>query len=304
MDLFGRSFISKLIVPLVACAILLMVPESAAAADISGSQGVKGQSIVLEPDPRLAAGLPEGYKCLVCHALPKLKNDKVYKSIYFSPDDVSKWAHGSVGCVGCHSNYTTEPDESHEAISERDNTKYVDIARSSCTKCHSHNKDIQEVEMSAHGGEPSLQADTEQPTCLDCHDYHDLRDPKKDKEWARQRQISARNICGKCHKKQLASYNDYYHGMAYKSGDDRAPACWDCHGNHDIQFTDEPGSRVTGERLVKTCQRCHKTADTAFASYAPLIHSHGPLYRKNPLVSWFVNLIMRLAPKPALKVEA
>jgi hypothetical protein len=280
MGLFKHSFIRKLIVPLVACAILLLVPESAAAA-IPGSQGVKTKSLTLEPDPRLAAGLPKGYKCLVCHALPKLKNDKVYKSIYFSPDDVSKWAHGSVGCVGCHSNYTTKPDESHEAISERDNTKYVDIARASCTRCHSHDSDIREVAMSVHGGEPSLQADTEQPTCLDCHDHHDLRDPKKDKEWARQRQISARNICGKCHKKQLASYNDYYHGMAYKAG-----------------------SRVRGQSLVKTCRQCHKTADAAFVSYAPLIHSHGPLYRKNPLVSWFVNLIMRLAPKPALNVEA
>lgn len=284
--------------------VLVFMPAGAQAA-IEATQGLGSQDAInIIPNEQYIEGLPAVQGCLVCHANIKLKNNKVLKALYFSPDTIKKTAHYKVGCTGCHSNYTKPPKESHEIISEAGAENFMKIARASCVKCKDHKKQVKEMSVSAHTGEPTLEALTDQPTCLDCHTYHDEMNPKKDKIWAEQRHMDAINRCGKCHKSTYANYSDYYHGRAYKMGMVAAPACWDCHGNHSIMYSKEEGSLVAGDNLVKTCRKCHKTGDKAFAAYAPLVHQHDKLFMKNPLVVWFINLIKSLMPKPALKVES
>jgi cytochrome b subunit of formate dehydrogenase len=65
--------------------------------------------------------------------------------------------------------------------------------------------------------------------------------------------------CGKCHTEQAARYND--HGGKKEVPGDYFPACWDCHGTHDILPGSDSLSRVYPANLPATCGRCH--ADTA-----------------------------------------
>ncbi len=298
-----KPYIRRILTPLVALAVFALVPMPASAA-ITGASGVESESVTINPNPQYVVGLPAVQGCLVCHADIKLKDKKVLKALYFSPDTIKKSAHYEVGCPGCHTNYTEDPTESHENISKADTADFTRIARASCVKCKDHQKQVKEMSVSAHTGQPTLEALTDQPTCLDCHTFHDEMNPKKDKVWAEERHMDAVNRCGKCHKANYASYNDYYHGRAYKMGMTAAPACWDCHGNHSIMYASEKGSLVSGDNLTNTCRKCHKTGDKGFAAYAPLIHNHDKLFMANPLVVWVMNLIQRLMPKPALNIES
>lgn len=303
MKLYSKPYILRMLTPLVALVAFALLPVSVSAA-VNSTHSLSSKTVTITPNPEYIVGLPPGQGCLICHADVKLKNDKILKALYFSPDTIRKSAHYEVGCAGCHTNYTTEPTEAHENISKTDTDEFIKIARSNCVKCKDHQKQIKEMSVSAHTGEPTFSATTDQPTCLDCHTFHDEMNPKKDKAWAEQRHMDAVNRCGKCHKANYASYNDYYHGRAYKMGMVAAPACWDCHGNHSIMYSGEKGSLVAGDNLTKTCRKCHKTGDKGFAAYAPLIHNHDKLFMANPLVVWVMNLVDRLMPKPALKVES
>ena len=303
MNKTKTSHIPKIAGVLAALAVFLMLPATTNAA-VSASQGVTSESVTITPNPAYAEGLPEPWKCLVCHADPKLQDDKVLKSLYFDPAEVEKSSHISIGCAGCHTNYTTKPDQEHERISLADTKSFIKIAQGSCVKCPAHADEVKKMKLSAHGIEPSAEALFDQPTCAVCHEFHNMPDRKKDKEFDTALHMNAQTMCGKCHPKAWASYNDYYHGRAYKNGDVRAPSCQDCHTSHSVMFGDEAASTITKKNLSKTCEKCHKNVDDQFMSYAPLIHGHQTMFQKNPLVVFFMNIIKQFLPKPALVVEA
>lgn len=302
-------YIPKISGLIAALAAFLMLPAIASAA-ITGANGVASEGTTINPNPIYAQGVPAQWQCLVCHADPKLKDDKVLKTLYFSREDVLKSAHISIGCAGCHSNYTTKPEDSHENISKRDTKEFIAIARASCTKCPAHADEVQKLKLSAHGVEPSAEAQFDQPKCADCHEFHNMPDRKKDPVFAEELHMNAGKLCGKCHPAAWDSYNDYYHGRAYKNGDVRAPSCQDCHTSHSVMFGDEAASSISKQNLKSTCSQsksgqvvCHKNIDSTFLTYAPLIHGHKKMFQQNPLVQWIMGLIQQFLPKPALVVE-
>jgi cytochrome b subunit of formate dehydrogenase len=61
--------------------------------------------------------------------------------------------------------------------------------------------------------------------------------------------------CGKCHTDVAASYQD--HGGRAETAGHLFPACWDCHGTHDIRPGSDSLSRVYPANLPKTCGACH-----------------------------------------------
>ena len=299
-----KPTVTRLAASVVFLGALMLAQTGTALGIIDASVAVTGNTVSINPNPIYAQGLPAKMQCLVCHADPQLKDDKVLKSLYFGREEMSKSAHLNIGCAGCHSNYTDAPSSAHESISKRDNKIFSSIARASCVKCHDHADELKALKASAHGGTPTIDATHVQPTCLDCHSFHSMSVAKKDPAWALDKHMSSKEICGKCHEPEWDSYNDYYHGRAYKAKDSRAPACWDCHTNHNARYVDEMESSVSKKNIKKTCGKCHDKVDDAFVSYAPLIHQHDSLVAKNPLVVWFLELIKKLSPKPALKVES
>ncbi len=178
--------------------------------------------------------------------------------------------HKALYCVACHPNF----DNPKKAFKEGD---WKATARRACIHCHSHKKQYDVYTKSIHGqlalagksGKKNLPA----PTCADCHSGHSTLMQKDDPRIRAAMRDKAQRICGSCHKDHWDSYNDYYHGKAYKAHAPDAPACWDCHGYHDIQPSNNPASHVAQANLPLTCKKCHSEADLKFVQYGRMVHT-------------------------------
>jgi predicted CXXCH cytochrome family protein len=185
-------------------------------------------------------------------------------------------------CADCHGAHEVErPAEARAAIAR------------SCNRCHE--KVAETYAHSVHGaGGPKANPDL--PVCTDCHRGHDFAAPGTG-AW----KLSTPELCGKCHGDEakmqkyglstdvMRTYVDDFHGMTahlLEGEEGAAPAiavCTDCHGTHDIQKADAPGSRVLKANLVETCRKCHPDANENFPG-AWLSHQV-PSFKRTPLVA-------------------
>ena len=67
--------------------------------------------------------------------------------------------------------------------------------------------------------------------------------------------------CRTCHNGPARHFLDSVHGTAIQLGDERAPACTDCHSVHAVQ----PIRTWTASERAMACAKCHDGADAAFA---------------------------------------
>lgn len=65
--------------------------------------------------------------------------------------------------------------------------------------------------------------------------------------------------CGSCHEEEAEVYQK--HGRAEIGKDPDIPACWNCHGTHDVLISSDPRSRVYPAHLARTCMVCHTNVD-------------------------------------------
>lgn len=67
--------------------------------------------------------------------------------------------------------------------------------------------------------------------------------------------------CPECHSDAYEGYRDGPHGTMAKLGDDRAPACGDCHGNaHYVRLVQQ----WTEDDRAAACAQCHSGATRSF----------------------------------------
>jgi len=246
--------------------------------------------------------------CMVCHGDPNLVRIKGGRlvSFYISPEALKGTAHANVLCTACHTDFAyTLP---HGA-----GANWRAVAKSACQGCHKPEAD--EFSRSIHGpGAPldpkSSAANYAKPLCGDCHPGHYIPLARKNLAAAVEIHGTAREMCGNCHPVFWRNYDDYYHGVAYKQGALDAPACWQCHGTHNIQPTRERTSQVNPNNLVPTCGKCHKGATDAYTVYAAVIHRKSDVLSSNPLYAaiqqtgeaiagFFDSFRTVLAPQPA-----
>ncbi len=90
-------------------------------------------------------------------------------------------------------------------------------------------------------------------------------------------------MCGSCHEDQTTTYADYYHGAAYREGAPDAPACWDCHGAHEMLPASDLRSPVNPANLEETCGKCHDDPNEDYVEYAKLVHSKEQVEEEVPL---------------------
>lgn len=76
--------------------------------------------------------------------------------------------------------------------------------------------------------------------------------------------------CGMCHGSESREYLESVHGYALARGNERAPTCAGCHGEHDIRRSDDPGSHTYHTRVAETCTECHGTAGLLTDQYLKL----------------------------------
>jgi cytochrome b subunit of formate dehydrogenase len=86
--------------------------------------------------------------------------------------------------------------------------------------------------------------------------------------------------CGNCHKKELESYKETFHGSITTLGYSYTAKCYNCHGSHEIKRVSDPQSTVHADNRLKTCATCHNAkkgladAPKGFASFQPHGNPH------------------------------
>jgi hypothetical protein len=254
-----------------------------------------------------------GDGCQQCHSLSTLRKavgevkagvaSPLEKSFQVMGIDSS--AHRGLTCQQCH------PDFSYVPTKNLTNVWAINSALS-CQNCHSEDGAKTLAAYASNGTSPTvtmpkkamvagdylksvhgqllIKGDIKTATCASCHGGHDIQ--KLDNETAKAAiHSSADKVCAGCHAKEYASYDDYYHGAAYKRGASDAPACWDCHGAHNVLKVKDPGSMVSASNRAKTCAVCHKDASASFAQQGgDLIHQKKSVYNDNVIVRLIATL--------------
>jgi len=241
--------------------------------------------------------------CGVCHGDPDLARvkDNEVVSYFVDPDVMESSAHAGTSCSGCHLNFAFTVPHVGPGVDWRTE------AKSSCKNCHGEqsvdygrgvhgsNLDDDEITLVTASGEA-----VERPLCGDCHDGHATPTLTDDDEGQALLHDRGWELCGRCHEEYWDNYADYYHGAAYKRGAIDAPACWDCHGGHEILPSTNVDSMVNERHLAETCGACHSDVSAGYLAYAKLVHTREQRTAENPLVGiWrgivdFVGSLLRL----------
>jgi len=235
--------------------------------------------------------------CQVCHGDPNLvrSSGEATVSIYVSTELIASSAHAEEVCTGCHIDFAYKTPHDN-VINGGD---WQSTAKQACSNCKQHQPQFTEYASGAHtpAGKPGVTAEQlaaereaagkppAVPLCGDCHGGHDIAS-KEDTSAVAAYHKSGLEVCGGCHEDYATTYADYYHGAAYKEGALDAPACWDCHGTHEILPADNRRSMVSEQRLVETCgqEGCHVGEVTEeFVEYAQLVHGKDEMLQENPL---------------------
>lgn len=242
--------------------------------------------------------------CLVCHGDDSLVKVglETTSSIYVDREELNASAHGGdTPCTGCHLDFAyTSPH-----VQTAPGQDWKSAAKSACKNCHTETFSSYANGAHSPAGKPGVSEaeliaarraagkPEKVPLCGDCHGGHSIP-ASTNVEAQRAFRRSGVAMCGseQCHAARAESYADYYHGAAYRRGVLDAPACWDCHGYHEVLPASERESLVHPSRLAETCgqEGCHSRGEITdeFLAYAPLVHNQRELKGAN-----FVNATVR-----------
>lgn len=266
-------------------------------------------------------------RCAMCHKPDSCTECHDAEGIKWSPPN-DNWAFDpGDGCYGCHGSATllktssgtpksyqvTGIDESvHREVTCQQchqDYRYDDLpaptpmwtvnAGMACRDCHQKSTDttlsapVPEYDRSVHA-EKISEGNYDSATCASCHGGHFIYSLQTAVGAARM-QGSAYRTCARCkqHGDEYVTYNDYYHGKAYKQGNPDAPACWDCHASHAVLPSDDASSAVSDENTGETCgqEGCHKGSTEEFGAEAgQLIHEQQVITDENPVLQFLKGL--------------
>jgi cytochrome b subunit of formate dehydrogenase len=187
------------------------------------------------------------------------------KEKYLSSEHYLAFKEGMLGapnCLSCHKNPIARVHSNEDTVSVKISQEKL------CLSCHLDSPDVRArtapsagfitmYEKSVHGSELNS-GNSKAANCVNCHGSHAILKSTDDKS-----QTFKSNIpftCGKCHTKISKEYLESVHGVALKNGVSEAPACTDCHGEHNILKHNDPNSPVAFQNLSKeVCSPCHSS---------------------------------------------
>jgi cytochrome b subunit of formate dehydrogenase len=169
-------------------------------------------------------------------------------------------AQAAPRCGDCHGRHDIQPMSVPQSrVSKRNQPR-------ACLQCHVSNLDVirrvgvaagfvAAYETSIHG--VLVTAGNEKAaTCSDCHTGHGVEKASNPESAVNKANIPA--TCGKCHEAISKTYGESIHGTALKAGNRDAPACTDCHGEHQIYAPQNPLSKVSPANVsARVCGVCH-----------------------------------------------
>ena len=164
------------------------------------------------------------------------------------------------GCVECHG--------SHKIVSSK-----TDIESQKCLKCHldekmfpgegkGSTKFISEYKTSIHS---IIQKNGNQAAgCTDCHGNHMIEhsDPKNTSN----SKTKILETCGKCHGNLVENFKNSMHGQEYLKGNEKAPSCGTCHGEHNIKSV-SLSDEFSKINQVDQCLKCHQEQKLPHKNY-------------------------------------
>lgn len=128
-----------------------------------------------------------------------------------------------------------------------------------CGKCHEDQ--LEDYGESVHGDEILEKGNAKAAVCTDCHTTHEITATSLNSF-----KLLNAEECGDCHKANLKTYRDTYHGKVNQLGYAYTAKCYNCHGSHAIRRIDDPKSKVHRDNKLKTCRQCHNGRELPEAS--------------------------------------
>jgi len=231
--------------------------------------------------------------CMVCHGDENLRKveDGRKVSYYVDASDFEGGPHADLLCTACHLDFAFQAPHGTE------DGEWRRTAKLACRNCHVDQWSAYSAGAHSLAVQPGETTETarleEKPLCGDCHGAHEIVALTDNPEGRAELHRRGYQVCGRCHEEYWYNYDDYYHGAAYRRGASDAPACWECHGAHDIRPADDRDSLVHENNLVDTCATCHPTANDEYVSYAVLIHGKEEVLAANPAAAFIESTIGR-----------
>jgi len=215
-----------------------------------------------------------------------VQNVEAYKNSFHARPDKDDPSRAKAVCGACHATHDFAVPKA--GTPEREQWRLT-IPKTCGEKCH--DEQLEDYEGSAHGQLTMGKEDPKGAVCIDCHTTHEIKGSSSDP-------FKLKNVeaCGSCHKEQLHSYRDTYHGQVNKLGYTYTAKCSDCHGSHGIRKSDDPASKVHVKNRLKTCQQCHNDkkpgmtlATEGFVTFGPHANAHD--FEKYPQM-WIATKLM------------
>jgi cytochrome b subunit of formate dehydrogenase len=170
---------------------------------------------------------------------------------------------GAPNCLTCHKSKVAFVTGTADSLTVKRNQNKL------CFGCHLDNEDVKartsptagfisSYETSVHGQALEKKGKAAAANCVSCHGSHDMKKGSDATSFVNRRNIPT--TCGKCHDKIAATYRESIHGVQAAKGNDDAPVCTSCHGEHVILGKKDPKSRTAPTNLsVQVCQPCHES---------------------------------------------
>jgi cytochrome b subunit of formate dehydrogenase len=169
---------------------------------------------------------------------------------------------GAPDCLACHRHPLTRRTWSGDEASLKVAQEKV------CLSCHRDDPDVKArmapragfiaaYEKSVHGA-ALLAGNGSAANCVDCHGSHEMRHGMDPEARVSKTRIPA--TCARCHPGEAEKFAQSVHAAALRRGNLDAPACTDCHGEHDILLHSDPRSPVASKNVSeKVCSPCHSS---------------------------------------------
>ena len=206
-----------------------------------------------------------------------VKNIEAYKKSLHATPDKDNPTQPKAYCEDCHNSHEFRVPPMGSA---KRSEWHKEIPKTCGEKCH--DDQYKKYIKSVHGDEVLGKGNVKAAVCTDCHTVHSVLNTSSDEF-----KLANVNACGGCHKENLKSYTDTYHGQVNRLGYTYTARCPDCHGSHDIRAVDDPKSKVSPKNRMKTCQKCHNDnkpgmhdATPGFTTFSP--HANGSDFAKYP----------------------
>jgi cytochrome b subunit of formate dehydrogenase len=200
-----------------------------------------------------------------------VRNIEEYKASFHARPDKDDPRKPMATCEDCHASHEfSVPPKG----SERRTAWHKEIPETCGARCHEDQ--LEAYAASIHGEELLDKGNVKSAVCTDCHTAHSIRNTSSDAF-----KLANVSSCGSCHKAEIGSYRDTYHGQVNRLGYAYTAKCADCHDSHGIRAVDDPKSKVHPNNRMKTCMKCHndkkpgmRDAAPGFASFGPHAHAH------------------------------